>query len=189
MIDYQGPYAARASARPAEQQGTGRRQLSRRRPSRLFLIIFVLIAVLQASALFALDGSGLNATRRNTSHEGSAGRDSGELPPIFFATGSFALNEKDKKILDRLSRLLSDRPSVRLTIIGHTDERGTHEYSLAIAGRRANEVYNYLIGHGVAARRLTTLSYGREKPSDPGHTPAAWARNRRVEFVAEGWEE
>ncbi len=69
-----------------------------------------------------------------------------------------------------------------LLIEGHCDERGTNEYNLALGERRALSVRRYLIGLGVDPNRLHTISYGEEKPVDPGHTEAAWAKNRRAEF-------
>jgi peptidoglycan-associated lipoprotein len=69
-----------------------------------------------------------------------------------------------------------------LLIEGHCDERGTNEYNLALGERRALSVRRYLVGLGVLPERLHTISYGEEKPSDPGHAEAAWAKNRRAEF-------
>jgi len=70
-----------------------------------------------------------------------------------------------------------------LRIEGHCDERGTIEYNLALGERRANSVKNYLVNYGIDPNRLTTISYGEERPKDPRHNEEAWAKNRRVEFV------
>jgi peptidoglycan-associated lipoprotein len=67
---------------------------------------------------------------------------------------------------------------------GHTDERGTTEYNLALGERRATAVKSYLTSLGIEAGRLVTISYGKERPADSGHSEAAWAMNRRVEFKA-----
>ncbi|GAM05419.1 hypothetical protein MBENS4_2417 [Novosphingobium sp. MBES04] len=74
-------------------------------------------------------------------------------------------------------------PEKRATIEGHADERGTREYNLALGERRANSAKNYLISLGVAASRLTTLSYGKERPVALGSNEQAWAQNRRAVTV------
>ena len=68
---------------------------------------------------------------------------------------------------------------------GHCDERGTIEYNLALGERRASSVRDYLTSLGVARNRIRVITYGEERPVDPGHTEAAWSKNRRAQFVAE----
>jgi peptidoglycan-associated lipoprotein len=65
---------------------------------------------------------------------------------------------------------------------GHCDERGTVEYNLSLGEKRAKAVKDYLVGLGISADRLSIISYGKERPADPGHNEEAWAKNRRVEF-------
>ena len=81
---------------------------------------------------------------------------------------------------------LNQNSSVRSQIEGHCDERGTNEYNLALGERRANAAKQYLTTAGVSAGRLSTISYGEERPLDPGRNEAAWARNRRAHFVITG---
>ena len=81
---------------------------------------------------------------------------------------------------------MNQNSSVRSQIEGHCDERGTNEYNLALGERRANAAKQYLTTAGISAGRLSTISYGEERPLDPGHTEAAWARNRRAHFVITG---
>ena len=69
-----------------------------------------------------------------------------------------------------------------IKIEGHCDERGTVEYNLGLGDRRAMSVKNYLIDLGISADRIETISYGKERPVDPGHNEDAWAKNRRAEF-------
>jgi peptidoglycan-associated lipoprotein len=69
-----------------------------------------------------------------------------------------------------------------VTVEGHCDERGTNEYNLALGERRATAAKNALVAEGIASGRLSTVSFGEERASDPGHTEAAWSRNRRAEF-------
>ncbi len=80
--------------------------------------------------------------------------------------------------------MLKALSGVDIRIEGHCDERGSDEYNLALGERRAQAAMNYLATLGVPASRMSTISYGEEKPLDPGHNEEAWAKNRRAEFVA-----
>ncbi len=82
--------------------------------------------------------------------------------------------------------ILRNSPTFRLRLEGHADERGSTEYNLALGSRRAESVRNYLIGLGISENRLTTTSFGKERPLVTGSNEAAWAQNRRVEFVVSG---
>jgi peptidoglycan-associated lipoprotein len=73
--------------------------------------------------------------------------------------------------------------TVNITIEGHCDERGTKAYNLALGEKRANAAKEYLVALGVSGSRIATVSYGKERPFDPGHDEAAWAKNRRAHFV------
>ena len=86
-------------------------------------------------------------------------------------------------MLDTQAEWLLANPSVNVTIEGHADERGTREYNLALGDRRANSVKNYLISRGVPASRLSTVSWGKERPEALGSTEQAWAQNRRAVTV------
>ncbi len=77
---------------------------------------------------------------------------------------------------------LAAAPSITVTVEGHCDERGTREYNLALGERRANAVKMALIAQGIDPARITTISYGEERPLDPRHNEEAWAKNRRAEF-------
>ena len=74
-------------------------------------------------------------------------------------------------------------PGAAVTLEGHTDERGTRDYNLALGDRRADAVRRFMIAEGVPAEKLSTLSYGEERPADTGHNEQSWALNRRVELV------
>jgi peptidoglycan-associated lipoprotein len=78
---------------------------------------------------------------------------------------------------------LYQTPGAGVTLEGHTDERGTRDYNLALGERRADAVKRFMIAEGVPGEKLTTLSYGEERPADPAHVEGAWAKNRRVELV------
>jgi peptidoglycan-associated lipoprotein len=82
-----------------------------------------------------------------------------------------------------LARALKQRPEVPVVIEGHCDERGTIEYNLALGEKRAKAVKDYLVSLGIDRSRLTTISYGKERPLDSRSNEFAWAQNRRAEFV------
>ena len=85
--------------------------------------------------------------------------------------------------LDRQAAWLQQYPDVVLTVEGHTDERGTREYNLALGDRRANAVKNYLVALGIDPGRILTISYGEERPAEPANDETAWAKNRRAVSV------
>ncbi len=87
-----------------------------------------------------------------------------------------------KPILAQVAEYLKGHPDARLRIEGHCDERGTSEYNMALGERRASAASKYLQNLGVAGSRLSTISYGEERPLDPGHNEEAWAKNRRAVF-------
>jgi peptidoglycan-associated lipoprotein len=95
----------------------------------------------------------------------------------------YNIDPQSASILDTQAAWLSKYPNVHITIEGHCDERGTREYNLALGDRRANAAKNYLAEHGVSADRISTISYGKERPIALGSTPDAWAQNRRAVTV------
>lgn len=105
------------------------------------------------------------------------------LKPIFFDFDKYDIRPGDAEILKANSAILKKFPSVKIQIEGHCDERGTNEYNLALGERRANSTKKYLISLGIAGDRISTISYGEERPLDPGHNEEAWAKNRRAHFL------
>ena len=97
---------------------------------------------------------------------------------VYFDYNEFAVRADAAPILDAQAAWLRRYPGVRVRIEGNCDERGTEEYNFALGGRRANAVREYLIAHGVDGSRIDTVSYGKERPIDPGETEDAWAHNR-----------
>ena len=83
----------------------------------------------------------------------------------------------------RKSDWLQENPDVYFTIEGHCDERGTAEYNLALGDRRAQSTKNFLVDLGIDATRISTVSYGEERPVDPRSNEEAWAKNRRAQFM------
>ncbi len=98
---------------------------------------------------------------------------------IYFDTDKFNVDSTDAAALQVQAQWLMKYPTKRATIEGHCDERGTRDYNIALGDRRANAAKNYLISLGVDASRLTTVSYGKERPIATGSTEEAWAKNRR----------
>ena len=102
---------------------------------------------------------------------------------VLFGTDSYELDDAARATLGKQSEWLARYGSVRITVEGHADERGTREYNLALGDRRANAAKNFLAAQGVAAARVATISYGKERPEAEGSDEAAYARNRRAVTV------
>ena len=101
---------------------------------------------------------------------------------IHFDYDDFKIKAEDIPYLESLAQWLDNHPEYRLTIEGHCDERGSDLYNLALGEKRANSTKNFLVSLGVDASRVDCISYGEEKPLDPRHNEAAWAKNRRCHF-------
>jgi peptidoglycan-associated lipoprotein len=99
---------------------------------------------------------------------------------IHFALDQYDIDPQSRAILDSQAAWLMKWPNRRITIEGHCDERGTREYNLALGDRRANAAKNYLAAKGIDPSRITTISYGKERPIALGSDEASWAQNRRA---------
>jgi len=99
---------------------------------------------------------------------------------VYFDFDQFTLREDAKAVLDRQAQWLLRYPRVMIRIEGNADERGTREYNLALGARRAESVRAYLTGRGIPGGRISTISYGKERPIDGGSNEEAWARNRNA---------
>lgn len=102
---------------------------------------------------------------------------------IYFDFDSATLDYQAQEILRKKADYMMKNPNVTITIAGHCDERGTNEYNLALGDRRAESAKAFLVNIGISPSRVDTVSYGEERPADPGHNETAWAKNRRAEFV------
>ncbi len=102
---------------------------------------------------------------------------------VYFDFDRYDLTAAALDVLAEKAQWLADNPQSTVFLLGHTDERGTVEYNLALGERRALSVKAFLTNVGVAPERLTTVSYGEEMPADSGQTEQAWVKNRRVEFL------
>jgi peptidoglycan-associated lipoprotein len=109
-------------------------------------------------------------------------REEFENTDIHFDFDKFNLTNEAREILAKKTSWLQGHTDLKIKIEGYCDERGSNEYNMALGERRANSAMKYLVTAGVEASRISTISYGEEKPLDPGHNEDAWAKNRRAHF-------
>ena len=105
------------------------------------------------------------------------------LKDIHFDFDKYDIRPGDAALLKENAALLNKYTNVKIQVEGHCDERGTVEYNLALGERRANSAKNYLVSLGIPPARISTISYGKEKPLDPGQNEEAWAKNRRAHTI------
>ena len=104
---------------------------------------------------------------------------SGVPDRVFFATNKSSLTTASRATLRKQATFLRKNKNLNVVIEGHADERGTREYNLALGERRANAARDYLMTYGISGKRLSVISYGKEKPVNPKSSPIAWSQNRR----------
>ena len=104
---------------------------------------------------------------------------------VYFDFDDASLDYQAQELLKQKAMWLRDNPEASVVIEGHCDERGTNAYNLALGERRADSAKTFLVNLGIAGTRLTTISYGEEKPVDMGQNEESWAKNRRAAFVLE----
>ena len=147
------------------------------------------IGIVGCSSTGKKDGEGdTSATgsefKEDNSSSSAASQASRILQPVYFDFDSYAIRADAKPTLMADGKAIQDNTSWGLvTVEGHTDERGSEEYNLALGERRANSVRRYLVDLGVPSSRLAVVSFGESKPRAMGHDESAWRYNRRVEFT------
>ena len=104
---------------------------------------------------------------------------SGVPDRVFFATNKSSLTTASRATLRKQATYLRKNKNLNVTIEGHADERGTREYNLALGERRANAARDYLMTYGISGKRISVISYGKEKPVNPKSSPISWSQNRR----------
>ena len=104
---------------------------------------------------------------------------SGVPDRVFFATNKSSLTTASRATLRKQATFLRKNKNLNVTIEGHADERGTREYNLALGERRANAARDYLMTYGISGKRISVISYGKEKPVNPKSSPISWSQNRR----------
>ena len=147
-----------------------------------------------ASSGTSSSSSGGTSSSSSTTSSASASSDSGssysyDTDPktalikvgdrVLFGYDSSELDDEDRSVLDNQGKFLNQNPSLKVTIEGHCDERGTREYNLALGEKRASAVKDYLISVGINSDRISVVSYGKERPQVLGSNKAAWSMNRR----------
>ena len=105
---------------------------------------------------------------------------SGVPDRVFFATNKTNLTTAARDTLRKQATYLRKNKDLNVTIEGHADERGTREYNLALGERRANSAKDYLMTYGISGKRISVISYGKEKPVNSASTPLSWSQNRRA---------
>lgn len=130
------------------------------------------------------NGIGGNQSSLSQMQQGTLGSNaSGPLSDIHFAYNDYTIRSQDGQILRNDATWLSAHPNTNVQVEGHCDERGSEEYNIALGAKRAQAAKDYLVTLGIAASRISTISYGKELPLCTEHTEACWARNRRDHFV------
>lgn len=114
--------------------------------------------------------------------DGAGATDAGGLTTIYFDFDSYVLSEASRHSLKQNFEWLKNRPEAKASIEGHADERGSDEYNMALGEKRARMAMEFLLDLGIPADRMTTISYGEEKPAVEGNDESAWSKNRRVDF-------
>ena len=104
---------------------------------------------------------------------------SGVPDRVFFATNESVLTTASRETLRKQAAWIRKNSKVTVVLEGHADERGTREYNLALGERRANAARDYLMTYGISGKRVSVISYGKEKPINASSTPLAWSQNRR----------
>ena len=104
---------------------------------------------------------------------------SGVKDRVFFATNSSSLTTASRDTLRKQANYLRKNKGLNVVLEGHADERGTREYNLALGEKRANSAKDYLMTYGISGKRISVISYGKERPVDSGSNPLSWSKNRR----------
>ncbi|NOY13520.1 MAG: peptidoglycan-associated lipoprotein Pal [Deltaproteobacteria bacterium] len=140
------------------------------------------VAVVEEQPVVVVEQQVDEAAVARAAAEAAATRAASGLQRIHFDFDQYVLTDDAKQILADNAALLKAAPGVKVQVEGHCDDRGSDEYNLALGEKRALATKNYLVSLGIAADRLSVISYGEERPLDPADNKVAWAKNRRAEF-------
>ena len=142
-------------------------------------VLLIIFTTLLLSACSTAKKSGTAGDDAYTGKETVKYLASGVPDRVFFATNKSSLTTASRATLRKQATFLRKNKKLNVTIEGHADERGTREYNLALGERRANGARDYLMTYGISGKRISVISYGKEKPVNPASTPLAWSQNRR----------
>ena len=142
-------------------------------------LLIVLISTLALSACSTAKKTGSAGGDVYTGKDTVKFLASGVKDRVFFATNSSSLTTASRDTLRKQASYMRKSKKLNVVLEGHADERGTREYNLALGEKRANSAKDYLMTYGISGKRISVISYGKEKPVNPGSTPLAWSQNRR----------
>jgi len=146
---------------------------------RKVLIVIVATLALSACATQKKSGTGQIQGDVYTGTDTVKYLATGVADRVFFATNKSVLTTASRDTVRKQAAWMRKNGKISVTVEGHADERGTREYNLALGERRANAAKDYLLTYGISGGRVNVISYGKERPVDPGSTPLAWSKNRR----------
>jgi len=152
----------------------------------LFLMLAATISMSACSKKQTVGEEGNLPSAANADENGMGDSDSGRadgLQTIHFGYDTYTLTGEAKGILKSNTQILKDKASLKVQVEGHCDQRGGIQYNVALGEKRANAVKKFMVDQGVAAARVTVISFGKEKPLDNGESEEAYAKNRRGNFV------
>ena len=142
-------------------------------------ILVILLSTLALSACSTAKKTGSGSGDVYTGNETVKYLASGVKDRVFYATNSSSLTTASRDTLRKQADYLRKNKKLNIVLEGHADERGTREYNLALGEKRANSAKDYLMTYGISGKRISVISYGKEKPVNSASTPLAWSQNRR----------
>ena len=143
------------------------------------LLIVLLSTLALAACSTAKKSTGVGSGDVYTGKETVKFLASGVKDRVFFATNSSQLTTASRETLRKQATWMRKNKNLNVVLEGHADERGTREYNLALGEKRANAARDYLLTYGISGKRISVISYGKEKPINSASTPLAWSQNRR----------
>jgi|TARA_B110000967_G_C18762990_1_gene498886 peptidoglycan-associated lipoprotein len=142
-------------------------------------ILLVLFSVFALSACSTAKKSGTSSGDVYTGKQTVEYLAKGVPDRVFFASNKSSLTTASRDTLRKQANYLRKNKDLKIVVEGHADERGTREYNLALGEKRANAARDYLMTYGISGKRVSVISYGKERPVNSGSTPLAWSQNRR----------
>ena len=146
-------------------------------------LLIILVSTLALSACAAGKKSGVGSSDVYTGNDTVQYLASGVKDRVFFATNRSSLTTASRDTLRKQASWMRKNKKLNVVLEGHADERGTREYNLALGEKRANTAKDYMMTYGVSGKRISVISYGKEKPVNSASTPLAWSQNRRAVTV------
>jgi peptidoglycan-associated lipoprotein len=142
-------------------------------------LLIIVISTLALSACSTAKKTGVGSGDVYTGNDTVEYLATGVKDRVFFATNSSSLTTASRDTLRKQANYLRKNKGLNVVLEGHADERGTREYNLALGEKRANSAKDYLMTYGISGKRISVISYGKEKPVNSSSTPLAWSQNRR----------